>query len=155
MSLITFRPAELQDLQLLYDFEQGIITAERPFDSTLKGGHINYYDLKVLIESDEAEVIVAEFDKEIIASGYAQIREGKDFQSFTSFAYLGFMFVKPDQRGKGVISQLLERLKKWSQSKGITEIRLEVYNDNEPAVRAYEKAGFKKHMVEMRLNLKS
>lgn len=151
MHPINFRPANLHDLPILYEFEQGIISAERPFDPTLKSGHINYYDLKVLIESDEAEVLVAEINSEIVASGNAQIRKAKGFQSYARFAYLGFMFVKAEQRGKGIISLLLEELINWSQSKGINEIRLEVYSDNESALRAYEKAGFKKHMVEMRL----
>lgn len=153
MNNITIRPATLEDLPILYEFEQGIIKAERPFDPTLKSGHINYYDLKALTESDQAEVVVAEVAGEVVASGYAHIQNGKDFQSHDQFAYLGFMFVKPDNRGKGIITQILDELKSWSQSRGINEIRLEVYHDNEPAVRAYEKAGFKKHMVEMRLSI--
>ncbi|MDW3212088.1 MAG: GNAT family N-acetyltransferase [Reichenbachiella sp.] len=153
MNNITIRPATLEDLPILYEFEQGIIQAERPFDPTLKSGHINYYDLKALTESDQAEVLVAEVAGEVVASGYAHIKDGKDFQSHKKFAYLGFMFVKPDHRGQGIITQILDELKSWSQSRGINEIRLEVYDDNEPAVRAYEKAGFKKHLVEMRMSI--
>ncbi|WP_456460449.1 GNAT family N-acetyltransferase [Reichenbachiella sp.] len=153
MNNITIRPATLEDLPILYEFEQGIIQAERPFDPTLKSGHINYYDLKALTESDQAEVLVAEVAGEVVASGYAHIKDGKDFQSHDQFAYLGFMFVKPDHRGQGIITQILNELKSWSQSRGINEIRLEVYNDNDPAVRAYEKAGFKKHLVEMRMSI--
>lgn len=153
MNNITIRPATLEDLPILYEFEQGIIQAERPFDPTLKSGHINYYDLKALTESDQAEVVVAEVAGEVVASGYAHIKDGKDFQSHNQFAYLGFMFVKPDHRGQGIITQILDELKSWSQSRGINEIRLEVYNDSDPAVRAYEKAGFKKHLVEMRMSI--
>ncbi|MEP3386983.1 MAG: GNAT family N-acetyltransferase [Reichenbachiella sp.] len=153
MNNITIRPATLEDLPILYEFEQGIIQAERPFDPTLKSGHINYYGLKALTESDQAEVLVAEVAGEVVASGYAHIKDGKDFQSHDQFAYLGFMFVKPDHRGQGIITQILDELKSWSQSRGINEIRLEVYDDNEPAVRAYEKAGFKKHLVEMRMSI--
>jgi hypothetical protein len=46
---ITTRPARIDDLDTLYRFEQGIITAERPFNETLKPGHINYYDLKEML----------------------------------------------------------------------------------------------------------
>ncbi|MGB5500466.1 MAG: GNAT family N-acetyltransferase, partial [Maribacter sp.] len=31
------------------------------------------------------------------------------------------------------------------------EIRLTVYDENHAAIRAYEKVGFKKHIIEMRL----
>lgn len=151
MKNISIRPATLEDLPILYDFEQGIITAERPFDPTLKPGHINYYDLKALIESDLASVILAEDRGQIVASGYAKILGASEFLAHDSYAYLGFMFVKPEFRGKGIITDILDELKSWSKSKGISEVRLEVYDDNDPAIRAYEKAGFKKHMVEMRL----
>ncbi|WP_422361376.1 GNAT family N-acetyltransferase [Reichenbachiella sp.] len=153
MSSISIRPATQEDLPILHEFEQGIITAERPFDPTLKPDPINYYDLKALVESDRASVIVAEDQGQLVASGYANIVEAKDFYKHTRYAYLGFMFVKPDYRGKGIITQILDELKSWSKAKGINEIRLEVYSENDPAVRAYEKAGFKKHMVEMRMDI--
>lgn len=153
MSNITYRPARLEELSELLEFEQGIISAERPFDPTLKPGHINYYDLKELIQSEAAEVVVAESDGEIVGSGYAQIRKANDFQLHDRYAYLGFMFVKPSHRGKGIVSGIMDDLKAWSAAQGLNEIRLEVYNDNGPAVRAYEKAGFTMHMVEMRIDL--
>jgi ribosomal protein S18 acetylase RimI-like enzyme len=151
MQEINFRPAKLIDLPVLYEFEQGIVTAERPFDPTLKPGYINYYDLKELILSDDAEVIVATFDNKVIGSGYAKIKKGESFQSYEFYAYLGFMYVKPEHRGKGVVRNLIDVLKSWATSKNLTEIRLEVYEENHSAIRAYEKAGFKKHMVEMRI----
>ncbi|WP_420582364.1 GNAT family N-acetyltransferase [Reichenbachiella sp.] len=153
MKNISIRPATQSDLPILYEFEQGIIKAERPFDPTLKADPINYYDLKELVESDRASVVVAEDQGKIVASGYANIIEAKDFFKHARYAYLGFMFVMPDYRGKGLISQILDELKSWSKALGINEIRLEVYDDNDPAVRAYEKAGFKKHMVEMRMSI--
>ena len=153
MSSISIRPATQEDLPLLYEFEQGIITAERPFDPTLKPDPINYYDLKALAESDQASVIVAEDQEQIVASGYAKILEAQDFLKHSKYAYLGFMFVKPAYRGKGIITQILDELKSWSRTQGINEIRLEVYDDNDSAIRAYEKAGFKKHMVEMRMSI--
>jgi hypothetical protein len=48
MSTINIREAELEDLNILLEFEQGIITAERPYDPT-KEGKINYYDIRKMI----------------------------------------------------------------------------------------------------------
>ncbi|MDF1868512.1 MAG: GNAT family N-acetyltransferase, partial [Saprospiraceae bacterium] len=53
------RPATLDDLETLFEFEQGVISAERPFDATLKPEKINYYDLSALIQSSDSEVIIA------------------------------------------------------------------------------------------------
>lgn len=151
MSTVKFRVATTKDLPILLQFEQGIITAERPFDPTLKPDPISYYNLKELILSDKAEVIVAETNSKIIASGYAKILQGKPYHIHNNYAYLGFMYVKPEYRGKGIIQGIVGELKKWAESNDLTEIRLEVYDDNDAAIRAYEKSNFKKYMVEMRM----
>ncbi|MEO9965146.1 MAG: GNAT family N-acetyltransferase [Reichenbachiella sp.] len=154
MSEYIIRPANPQDLPTLYSFEQGIISAERPFDPTLRPEPINYYDLKALVASDQCEVLVAEIDGVIVASGYADLRKAQAFHKHDRFAYLGFMYVSPDHRGQGLIGEVLQKLKDWCISRAVTEIRLDVYAENQPALSAYEKAGFKKHMVEMRMEIK-
>jgi len=150
MEKITYRKALLEDLPILYDFEQGIITAERPFDPTLKPGHINYYDLKQKILEDTSAVIVGVCGAELVCSGYASIRTPKPYLDFDRYAYMGFMFVRPKYRGRGAIKGLIAALEQWALSQNIKEVRLEVYDNNAAALRAYEKAGFKRHMVEMR-----
>lgn len=148
------RKATIEDLPVLLQFEQGIITAERPFDSTLKPDPISYYDLKAFITSTDVQVLVAEIDGEIAGSGYARIKKNPDaYYDFEKYAYLGFMYVLPAYRGMGVNQAIIEELKKWIVEQGLTEIRLEVYNDNIGAIKAYEKAGFKKRMIEMRIRL--
>lgn len=48
---------------------------------------------------------------------------------------------------------ILDGLKEWSKSKGITELRLDVYDANDSAIRAYEKAGFQRHLLNMRIRI--
>ena len=59
MDKIKFRSAVQTDLPILYEFEQGIVSTERPIDPALQSEHINYYNLKELVESNDSEVIVA------------------------------------------------------------------------------------------------
>lgn len=153
MENIQVRTARLEDLDTLLQFEQGVITAERPFDETLKEGHIHYYNLKAMIESPGTEVVLAEVDGEVAGSGYARIEDSKPYNQHTRHAYLGFMYVPPQHRGKGINGKIIEALKSWAVSKGITELRLDVYHGNEAAIKAYEKAGFSKLLVNMRLGL--
>lgn len=153
MNEIITRKAQPSDLETLLFFEQGIVAAERPFDPTLKEGEIHYYDLAKLIDDPDFAVIVAELNGEVIGSGYARAMQSKDYLKHDRHCYLGFMYVKPEYRGRGVNSKVLDALKQWTKSKGINELRLEVYNDNQPAVRAYEKAGFTPNLLEMRLGL--
>ncbi len=153
MDQITIRTAKSDDLAILLTFEQGVITFERPFDTTLKEGEIHYYDIDEMIKAPHVEVIVAELNNEIVGSGYARIENSKIYLKHPKHAYLGFMYVKPEHRGKGVNQKIIEALKQWAVGQGITELRLDVYNDNPSAIKAYEKAGFKKLLVEMRMGL--
>jgi len=150
---ITIRPAANTDLPKLAEFLQTLVDAERPFDPTLKEGEIFYYDIQELIEDKATEIMVVESNNEIIGSGYAQIRSAKPYEKHEVFGYLGFMFVSPEFRGQGISGLLLTALKKWILDQGIKEVRLQVYDENEAAVRAYEKAGFKKIVTTMRCDI--
>jgi ribosomal protein S18 acetylase RimI-like enzyme len=153
MDTINIRKATHEDLEQLLIFEQGVITAERPFDTTLKPDPINYYDLKTMLTASHVYLVAAELDSKIIASGYARIEESKAYVKHEQYAYLGFMYVLPEHRGKGINKLIIDELKTWTASQGLTEIRLDVYYENESAIKAYEKIGFKKHMIEMRFNM--
>ena len=153
MSEIKIRKALLSDLGQLLAFEQDLIKTERPFDPTLKPDPINYYDLRSLLNSSLAEVVVAETDNKIIASGYARIDRSKPFLKHSTHAYLGFMYVLPEYRGQGINKKIMDVLKDWAVSQNITEFSLEVYYDNISAIKAYEKIGFSKYVLEMRFNL--
>jgi GNAT superfamily N-acetyltransferase len=106
-----------------------------------------------MIDAPHIELIVVELNGELIGSGYARIEAAKHYLQHEQHAYLGFMYVEPQHRGKGINKIILDALKKWSLSKNITELRLEVYFNNNSAIAAYEKAGFTKLLIEMRLGL--
>ena len=56
MDNIKIRTATLDDIDILLEFEQGVIKAERPFDVTLGADPITYYNLEELIViSEESE----------------------------------------------------------------------------------------------------
>lgn len=148
---VSIRKATLEDLPKLLNFEQEIIKAERPFDVTIKEGPISYYDIGEMIQDTEACVLVAEIDGGVVASGYAIPKRARHYLDHEFYAYLGFMYTDENFRGKGINAQIVGELKQWSQDQGYKEIRLTVYNENLPAIKAYEKVGFKKHIIEMRL----
>jgi GNAT superfamily N-acetyltransferase len=86
-----------------------------------------------------------------VGSGYARPKPARSYLDHEYYAYLGFMYTVPEFRGKGVNRKILTALREWSLDKGFRELRLTVYETNTQAIRAYEKAGFQKHIVEMRL----
>ena len=153
--MITIRKATTEDLSILYEFEQGVLHAERPMDKTLKASKTFYYDIPNLISDLKAELVIAEINGVIAGCGYARIKQARDCFQFDQFSYLGFMFTKEDYRGKGVNKTIMNYLYDWSLSKGIYEVRLEVYPSNNAAIKAYEKVGMRATMHTMRIDLRN
>jgi len=148
------RLATKNDLPVLDAFMDGLVDAERPMDVTIKDGKVMYYDLESFISSDDAVLYVVELDKELVASGYAKIKPDRSYLKHDNQVYLGFMYVPEKHRGKGYNKLIIDALLSWSKAKNINEIRLDVYDSNPSAIRAYEKAGFEKHMIHMRMDIK-
>lgn len=147
------RKATPKDLPILLQFEQGLIKAERPMDPTIKDGEISYYDISLLIKNNNSEVFVVEKGTEIVASGYAKIIEDKPYLKHDKQGYLGFMFVPEEHRGNGFNKLIVDALIEWCKERQVYELRLDVYDGNPPAIKAYEKSGFKKHLINMRMNI--
>ncbi len=61
--------------------------------------------------------------------------------TMTHVGVLG-MFVVADYRGQGVGSQLLDKVIEHAWSRGLKRLELEVFADNEPAIRLYKKYGY-------------
>jgi len=150
---INIRQAGMADLSALLRFEQGIVEAERPLDSTLKEGPIHYYDIAGMLAADHVNFLVAESGDNLIGCGYARIESAKQHLKHALYGYLGLMYVDPKYRGRSVNGKIIATLAAWCRSRRITELRLEVYCGNGDAIRAYRKAGFTEHMVEMRMSL--
>ena len=146
------RRATKDDLEILLAFEQGVVSAERPYDPTIKPDPVLYYDLEQMLSDEEVAIMVVTFNEQIVGSGYAHIREARSYLDHQKYAYLGFMYTDEAHRGKGINKMIIDALKAWTITQGINEIRLTVYSDNLPAIRAYEKVGFQSHMIEMRMD---
>ena len=152
MSAIRIRGATSGDIDAILSFEQGIVAAERPFNEQLKSGEIHYYDVADLIARDSSRVLVAEDSGRLVATGHASIKESLDYLKHQYHAYLGLMYVDPAYRGQGIIQAVIAELLEWCRSRGVTDFYLDVYAENESAVRAYEKFGFEASLIEMKLH---
>jgi ribosomal protein S18 acetylase RimI-like enzyme len=149
---MNFRPAREADLRKLEDLEQAVICAEQPFNHALKSNGARYYDLPALISSNDSLLLVVELDEEIISTGYVQIRESKQSLKHERHGYLGFMFVQPQYRGRGINKQVIEYLIEWAKDQGIYDFYLDVYANNHAAINAYKKLGFENNLVEMAIH---
>ena len=146
-----FREANSNDLPQLLKIEQRLIDFERPFNASLKSENAVYYDFPHLISDGDSYFLVVELSGTIIGTGYAQIRDSKEALIHPKHSYIGFIFVSPEHRGKALNQKILDRLIEWGQSKKVNDFYLNVYSQNEAAIKAYDKAGFKPCLVEMKL----
>ncbi|MFK8053937.1 MAG: GNAT family N-acetyltransferase [Woeseiaceae bacterium] len=145
------RPATHEDLPTLLKFEQGVVEEERPFNAAIKAASVVYYDLPDLISNPRSLLLIAEHNGDAAGCGYVQLRESKAAFSHELHGYLGFMYVLRDFRGQRLNKQIVDALLKWGRAQGVQDFYLDVYAENQAAIRAYEKAGFKPLMVEMKL----
>jgi GNAT superfamily N-acetyltransferase len=150
---VTIRQATPGDLAALLQFQQGVVEAERAFDPTLKDGSIHYYDIAALISSPDVQFLVAECGSDLVGCGFARIEAAKHYLKHPMHAYLGLMYVDPTHRGQSVNGKIIDALTTWCRARQISELRLDVYSGNRAAIRAYQKAGFAEHLLEMRLGL--
>ena len=150
---ISLRSATLNDLKTLLEFEQGVIAAEKPLDPFLGEGDLHYYNIPELISAEHIHLIVAVLDNELVASGYVRLENSKHYHKNPKHGYVGFMFVKPAFRGKRISTLVLDCLKDWAKEKELKELRLDVYSNNLGAVKSYERFGFTKSLVNMRMDI--
>jgi RimJ/RimL family protein N-acetyltransferase len=153
MQEFTIRKATLQDIETLMQFEQGLITAERNFTDLLKPGPIRYYQLEEMLQHPMIDFVMAEKNGQPVACGYSRIEQSKSFYRTEKHAYLGMMFVVPEERGKGINALIIQSLMNMARERGITEICLEVFSRNHAALKAYKKLGFQEHILQMRMHV--
>jgi len=150
---IQYREATPSDIDALLVLEQKVVEAERPFNQQISESGVTYYDLSALIANESAMLLVGEYQTEIIATGYIDIRQSKASLKHDKHGYLGFMYVEPEFRGQCVNKAIMDNLIHWAKERNIRDFYLDVYAENSAAIKAYEKAGFQSSLIEMQLTI--
>jgi len=101
------------------------------------------------LEDEDVIVLVAESGGKVIGYTYAAV-EPRDWMSLRDAAgVLHDIIVDPDHREHGVGRKLLDATLAFLQSRGTPRVVLETAERNEAAQRLFEKAGFRRTMIEM------
>ena len=150
MSII--RHAKIEDLpeiqklnQELFDFEAQYISSYNREWSYSKQGE-KYFKQRLGIETPVNSKLlpfffVATIDNQII--GYLIGSMGfYPFRTINPIAEVENMYVKQDQRRKGVGSALVEAFKKATKTRGVKLFRVESLENNAVAMDFYRKMGF-------------
>lgn len=131
-----------------HDFDPNRFIAASP-DSPQRYGAF----LGTQLERDNIIVLVAESEGRVVGYTYAGI-EGFDYMSLRGPAGVLYdIVVDPASRGQGVGKMLLEATVAALKSRGEPRIVLSTAEKNENAHRLFARAGFRRTMIEMTLDL--
>ncbi len=95
-----------------------------------------------LLSIEYARYLVAELDGEVVGSAGMRVICGE--------GNIDNVVVSPAHRGKHIAGRLMEELIKLGESEGVNSFTLEVRVGNAPAIRVYEKAGFRSEGIRPR-----
>jgi ribosomal protein S18 acetylase RimI-like enzyme len=101
------------------------------------------------LEETNIVILVAEQIGIVVGYTYAGV-EGTDYMSLRGPAGVLYdIVVEPAHRGQGIGKQLLDATIKALADKGAPRVLLSTAEQNEPAQRLFERAGFRRTMIEM------
>jgi GNAT superfamily N-acetyltransferase len=104
-------------------------------------------------KSNDAAVLVAEIDNEVVAFAYMQYEKINYPGLLENAMWLHDIYVDESARGTGAGKALMERAVEVARSFGADKVVLSVAAKNENAHEFFERNGYRPTMVEMTLNL--
>ena len=107
------------------------------------------------LERENIIVLVADRDGEVVGYTYAGV-EGFDYMALRGPAGVLYdIVVDPAWRGQGIGRMLLDATIKALEARGEPRVVLSTADKNETAQRLFSRAGFRRTMIEMTLNVDS
>lgn len=151
----TIRPALPADLAVIGRLGALLVRTHNQFDPLrfIAAGpgteHAYASFLRAQLEEPDVIVLVAEREGEVVGYAYAGL-EGPDYMALRGPAgALYDIVVDPAARGHGVGRQLLEATLAELAARGAPRVVLATAAQNEPAQHLFERAGFRRTMIEM------
>ena len=151
----TFRPATSADTPIIGRLGALLVREHHDFDPQrfiaampgIEKGYGSY--LGTQLEAPNVVILVAERDGKVIGYTYSGV-EGTDYMALRGPA--GAMYdivVDPDHRQQGVGRMLVDATLEALRSKGVPRVVLSTAEKNAAAQRLFDRAGFRRTMIEM------
>jgi ribosomal protein S18 acetylase RimI-like enzyme len=152
---VTVRPATRADMHAVGRLGALLVRLHHDFDPqrflpatpNTEQGYASF--LLTQLAVPDVVVLVAERDGELLGYTYAGL-EGIDYMSLRGPAGILYdIVVDPAHRGRGVGRMLLDATMAVLRERGAPRVVLSTAERNEPAQRLFERAGFRRTMIEM------
>ena len=140
---IKIREIEVEDYKELLDFMKKVkgetnFLLGYPDEIKLSYEDEKEHIKKVKTSETSNYFVVMKNNKMIGCIGF----NGNTARKMKHYGTIGISVLK-EYWGRGIATTLLEKLISWSKEKGIKKINLDVFENNESAIKLYEKFGFK------------
>lgn len=116
---------------------RGDLSALVALERSLPGERMSRADLARLLGQESVEVWVAETDGVVVGDAVVLFRRGFDSGLLYSMA------VDPNYRGRGIAKMLLASAEEGARERGVLVMRLEVHEENAPALELYRQSGYR------------
>jgi ribosomal protein S18 acetylase RimI-like enzyme len=138
MPIYTIRRARVTDRDTLVDF-----TLNEAREA--EGAHLDVTRVTRGVQAafetpPQAQYWAVEVNGQIVAST-SVVTEWSNFNGGV-YWWVQSIYIVPEHRGSGLLSQLLEYLTLQAQTAGALDVRLYVHSGNERAIKAYRRCGF-------------
>jgi diamine N-acetyltransferase len=132
-------PAQNHDLSLLADLMQEYYT----LDGLNYSRHVTQA-VESLIQSPEyGQVWLIRLSEDTI--GYCVLTWWFSLEFQGKSAFLDEIYLRPNFRGQGLGSHVIDEVSEFCRQRGICALRLEVEHENQGAFKVYHRQGFKEH----------
>ena len=140
---IKIREIEVEDYKELLDFMKKVkgetnFLLGQPDEMKLSYEDEKEHIKKVKSSETSNHFVAIKGDKIIGCTSF----NGNIARKMKHYGTIGISVLK-EYWGRGIATALLEKLISWSKEKGIKKINLDVFENNERAIKLYEKFGFK------------
>jgi GNAT superfamily N-acetyltransferase len=105
--------------------------------------------LRSQLEEDDVVIYVAERAGEVIGYAYAGLEPQSWKELREPAGFIHDVVVDPGARGQGVATRLVEAAAAWLEAQGAPRVMLWTAEKNPTAQRLFERAGFRRTMIEM------
>ncbi len=148
------RQATIKDFDGILNIKLEAKEEEREFNQFLKPvrdvkEHYEKY-LRNDLSSEWRAVLVAEENSKIIGLVVGKIYRTLKISGYERSGYISNVYIRKEFRRKGIACELVEEVIKWFKQKEATNITLEIYKNNKPAIDLYHKLGFIDHCIAMK-----
>ncbi len=101
---------------------------------------LKYWEDTLTMQPDESTIFLATYEGDLIGmTGIARAGSPKTRHS----TWIWGVYVKPEWRGLHIAEELIRSCFEWAKARNVTLAKLGVAAVNQPAIRCYERCGFK------------